>query len=166
MNSCRYYLTACLLALGILPGTSHAQNLAQAEATAQLYQEIRFAVLLELDFGSIVSSPAGGTVTLDPASNSRDCGGGTLVCAGSFSWSRLSLSGSDATVVVTYPPSFTLTGPGTPIQAELHFPGGSGSTVNIVGGSTTINIGASLHVNPNQVPGVYDGIFNIDVTYQ
>lgn len=152
--------------LALLAPVAPASAQAAADASAQIYQEIRFAVLLELDFGSIVSTPAGGTVTLDPATNSRDCAGGALVCSGGFSWSRLSLTGSDSIVEVTYAPSFTLYGPGVPITAELQFPGGSGSTVALTGGSATIDIGASLHVNPDQVPGEYTGEFSVDVNYQ
>lgn len=148
--------------LPVVPASAQAS----ADATARIYEEIRFAVLLELDFGSIVATPAGGTVTLDPTTNSRDCASGTLVCSGSFSWSRLSLTGSDSIVEVTYAPSFTLTGPGAPISAELQFPGGSGTTVALTGGSTTIDIGARLHVNPDQVPGEYAGEFSVDVNYQ
>jgi len=145
--------------------TAHAAP-AGADSSAQIHKEIRFSVLLEMEFGSIVATPTGGTITLDPASSSRDCAGGTLVCTGSFSWSRLSLTGSDATVEVTYLPSFTLTGPGAPMSAELDFPGGSGATVVISGGSTVIDIGARLHVNPDQVPGPYTGQFSVDVNYQ
>jgi Domain of unknown function (DUF4402) len=156
---------AIVLAAVTMPFAAHAKT-ATANANATLYRPIQFAVLLELDFGSIVSDPTGGTIVLDPASGTRDCAGGALVCTGSFSWSRLQLTGSDATVVVTYAPSFTLTGPGTPISAELDFPGGSGTSVLLTGGSKTIELGAKLHVNPNQAPGPYSGVFSVDVNYQ
>jgi hypothetical protein len=141
-------------------------GVAAADASAKIYRPINFAVLLELDFGSVVAGPSDGTVTLDPGSATRDCAGGSLACAGSFSWSKLQLTGSDATVVVTYSPNFTLTGPGTPILAELDFPGGSGTAVALSGGATTIDIGAKLHVNANQAPGAYSGVFSVDVNYQ
>lgn len=145
--------------------TAHAET-ASAASKAKLYRPINFAVVLELDFGSIVSGPAGGTVVLDPATGTRDCAGGTLVCTGSFSWSRLSLTGSDANVRVTYAPTFTLVGPGAPIAAELDFPGGSGAVVSLSGGSRTIDIGAKLHIAPNQVPGNYTGLFSVNVDYE
>jgi hypothetical protein len=156
---------AIVLAAATMPFAAHAQN-ATADANARLYRPIQFAVLLELEFGSIVSDPAGGTIVLDPVSGTRDCAGGTLICTGGFSWSRLQLTGSDATVVVTYDPSFTLTGPGAPISAEIDFPGGSGTSVLLTGGSKTIELGAKLHVNSNQAPGAYSGVFSVDVNYQ
>lgn len=154
-----------IAAAAMSPIVAHA-DIQSASANARVYQPINFAVLLELEFGSIVADSLGGTVTLDPASGTRDCAGGSLICAGTFSWSRLQLTGSDATVVVTYSPSFTLTGPGDPIIAELDFPGGSGASVLLTGGSTTIEIGAKLHVNANQAPGPYTGLFSVDVNYQ
>lgn len=137
---------------------------ASSDSRAQVYQPIQFAVLLELDFGSIIANGTGGMVVLDPAAGSRDCGG--MVCSGSFSWSKLSLTGSDATVAITYPPIFYLTGPGAAIGTELTYPGGSGSTIEMTGGSAEIDFGAILNVNPNQVPGAYRGEFSVDVNYQ
>jgi Mat/Ecp fimbriae major subunit len=154
-----------LVAIALIPATVHAET-QTATATAQVYRPIQFAVLLELDFGTIIANSAGGTIVLDPATASRDCAGGSLTCVGSFSWSRLQLTGSDANVSVTYAPSFTLTGPGDPISAELDFPGGSGTVVALTGGSKTIELGARLHVNPSQIAGTYSGIFSVDVDYQ
>jgi Domain of unknown function (DUF4402) len=158
-------IAAGLVIAALLPATAQAET-ANSTSVAKVYRPIQFAVLLELEFGSVMATSAGGTVTLDPGTGTRDCAGGTLVCTGAFSWSRLQLTGSDATVVVTYSPSFTLTGPGDPISAELDFPGGSGSSVALTGGSKTIEIGAKLHVNPNQLPGAYEGLFSVDVNYQ
>jgi hypothetical protein len=157
---------ACaLIAMAALTSTVVRAETQTADARARIYKPINFAVLLELDFGTIVSDPTGGTIVLDPGTGTRDCAGGSLICTGSFSWSRLQLTGSDATVVVTYAPNFTLTGPGDPISAELDFPGGSGTSVALTGGSTTIEIGAKLHVNANQTPGSYAGLFSVDVNY-
>jgi Mat/Ecp fimbriae major subunit len=166
-TTCLRRVGACaLIAIVATMSTVGRAETQTADARARIYQPIHFAVLLELDFGTVVSDPTGGTIVLDPATNTRDCAGGSLVCTGSFSWSRLQLTGSDATVVVTYAPNFTLTGPGDPITAELDFPGGSGTSVALTGGSTTIELGAKLHVNPNQVPGPYSGLFSVDVNYQ
>lgn len=150
--------------LAALWTTAAQAEVATAEAHAVIHRPIQFAVLLELDFGSIVASSEGGTVTLDPASGTRSCV--NLVCNGAFSWSRLSLTGSDANVRVTYAPAFNLTGPGAPIAAELDFPGGSGTVVALTGGSKSIDIGARLNVNPGQTPGIYQGVFEVNVDYE
>ncbi len=162
------YVTAIrTLALSAALGTAAYPSIAMAEtagSAAEVYDPIQFAVLLELNFGSIVANSTGGDIVLDPADGTRDCG--ALICAGTFSWSKLALTGSDATVEMTYAPLFYLTGPGDPIGAELTYPGGSGSTVDIVGGSAEVEFGSILHINPDQVQGEYQGQFEVDVFYQ
>lgn len=166
MTKARGCGAAAAFGLAAVVATPASAGTQTAVAKAQVFKPIQFAVLLELNFGTIIANSSGGTITLTPSSGSRDCAGGAMTCVGAFSWSKLQLTGSDATVVVTYAPSFTLTGPGAPITAELDFPGGSGTSVAITGGSTTIDIGAKLRVNPNQMPGAYSGLFSVDVNYQ
>ena len=160
----RYGMGSAALAGLLLPAAALAQTSASGDGKAQVYSPVQFAVLLELEFGSIVANGSGGSVVLDPTASARDCG--TMVCAGSFSWSRLAISGSDATVEISYAPIFYLTGPGEPIGAQLTYPGGSGSQIQMTGGAAEIQFGAILHVNPGQLPGAYSGQFAVDVNYQ
>mgnify|MGYP003627680239 FL=1 len=159
----RYLMAAAVMGGVMVPSGAMAET-ASAEAKAQVYVPIQFAVLLEMDFGNIVSSSSGGRVVLDPVASARDCG--AMICTGSFSWSRLAVSGSDATVEISYAPLFYLNGPGQPIAAELTYPGGSGSQIQMTGGSAEVQFGAILHINPDQVPGPYSGQFAVDVNYQ
>lgn len=161
MTAIRTLAFSAVLGIAAHPSIALADT---ADGEAEIFNPIQFAVLLELDFGSIVANSTGGDIVLDPADGTRNCGG--LICAGTFSWSKLSLTGSDATVEMTYAPLFYLTGPGEPIGAELTYPGGSGSTVDIVDGSAEVEFGSILHVNPDQVQGEYQGQFEVDVFYQ
>ena len=145
---------------------AHAGDSESATASLRVYEQIQFAILLEMDFGTVVSNPAGGIVHLDTSDNSRDCGGGSLTCTGTFNFARLQLSGSDANVRVTYDPSLQLNGPGTPILVEPEFVGGQGAVVQLTGGSAEFEFGAKLHVNPGQAPGTYSGNFSVDVSYE
>lgn len=135
-------------------------------ASAEVLEEIQFAVLLDMDFGHIaVRNPAiGGAVVIDPASSSRTCDP-SLVCAGTWGVSRLELSGSEAYVQVNFDPTFELTGPGQPIVAEPLFPGGQGAVVHLTGGFTVVNFGARIVVNPGQAPGSYSGDFSVYLEY-
>lgn len=137
-----------------------------ATASVGIYEKIQFAVLLEMDFGTVVSNPVGGVVHLDTSDGSRDCAGGSLTCTGIFNFARLQLTGTDANVLVTYSPSLQLTGPGSPILVEPEFVGGQGAIVQLTGGSAAFEFGAKLHVNPGQTPGTYSGIFTVDVSYE
>jgi Domain of unknown function (DUF4402) len=145
---------------------AHAGDSESASATLQVYEQIQFAILLEMDFGTVVSNPVGGVVHLDTSDGSRDCGGGSLTCTGTFNFARLQLSGSDANVRVTYDPSLQLNGPGSPILVEPEFIGGQGAVVQLTGGSAAFEFGAKLHVNPGQAPGTYSGVFTVDVSYE
>jgi hypothetical protein len=160
---------ATILATGsalCVAAPAHAGDSENATASLRVYEQIQFAILLEMDFGTVVSNPVGGIVHLDTSDNSRDCGGGSLTCTGTFNFARLQLSGSDANVRVTYAPSLQLTGPGNPILVEPEFVGGQGAVVQLTGGSAAFEFGAKLHVNPGQAPGTYSGIFTVDVSYE
>jgi Domain of unknown function (DUF4402) len=145
---------------------AHAGDNESASASLQVYEQIQFAILLEMDFGTVVSNPVGGVVHLDTSDGSRDCAGGSLTCTGTFNFARLQLSGSDANVRVTYDSSLQLSGPGAPITVEPEFVGGQGAVVQLTGGSAAFEFGAKLNVNPGQAPGTYSGIFTVDVSYE
>ncbi len=159
-------LPAIGLAIGVLcnPATALAGATVTAPVTAEVLEEIQFAVLLDMNFGRIAVNGAGGVVELDPTSANRLCDA-ALVCTGSFAVSQLHLTGSDANVQVNFAPSFALTGPGDPMLVEPQFPGGPGSVINLTGGARTVRFGARLHINPLQAPGVYSGDFSIDLEY-
>lgn len=154
-------VVACFSAAPALAGAATT-----ASSTAQVLDSIQFAVLLDLDFGKIAmrDNVSGGDVIIDPSSSSRTCSG-NIVCTGTFGTSRLELTGSDAAVQVNFDPTFQLTGPGDPIVAEPSFPGGPGAVVNLTGGYTVVNFGATLHINPGQAPGTYSGQFTVNLEY-
>ena len=145
---------------------TYAADSESGSATLQVYEQIQFAILLEMDFGTVVSNAVGGVVHLDTSDGSRDCARGSLTCTGVFNFARLQLSGSDANVRVTYAPSLQLNGPGSPILVEPEFVGGQGAVVQLTGGSAAFEFGAKLHVNPAQTPGTYSGVFTVDVSYE
>lgn len=155
------------IAAGLLaPGAAHAGATTTASSTAQVLEAIQFAVLLDMDFGRVAlrDNSSGGDVVIDPSSSGRTCSG-NIVCTGSFTTSRLELTGSDASVQVNFDPSFQLTGPGDPIVAEPQFPGGPGTVVQLTGGMTVVNFGATIHINAGQAPGVYSGQFSVNLEY-
>jgi hypothetical protein len=138
---------------------------AASSSSATIIQPTTLASLLELNFGTIATNAAGGVVSLDVVSSNRNCASG-LFCSGSFAFATLYITGSISTVQVTYDPDVVLTGPGAPMDVTILFPGGSGTVVNLVNGEATIQFGADLTVNPNQIPGGYTGQFTVNVDYQ
>ena len=135
------------------------------DASITIYEQIQFAVLLEMDFGRIATGSSAGVVELSQSTGTRDCDP-NLVCVGGFSFSRLSLSGTDALVRVTFQPDFELTGPGQPMRVEPTFEGGSGAIVRLENGSADFDFGAKLFINAGQVSGQYSGTFAVNVNYE
>jgi hypothetical protein len=121
-------------------------------------------VLLDMDFGRIASDGSAGVVELNSGSGTRTCASG-LACVGSFGMSELRLTGSDANVIVTFNPTFNLTGPGQDMVAEPNFPGGSGAIIQLTGGTAVVRFGAKVHVNAGQAPGLYSGQFSVNLEY-
>ncbi len=130
-----------------------------------IIEEVEFSVQLELDFGKITTSNIGGIVELSPSAGTRDCSS-AITCTGLYSMSRISLSGSDALVRISYQTDFELTGPGAPMRVEPSLPSGSGTVLALTGGSATFDFGARLFINPGQASGNYSGTFTINVEYE
>lgn len=153
---------ALILPLACAAAPAAAQT-GSADSKARILRPINFAMLLEMNFGQITVGTDGGTVTLDPQNGTRDCA--ALVCSGGHSVARLVLTGTDATVTVTYDPTFLITGPGAPMTVAPLFPGGSGAQLQLTGGSATIDFGAALTVAAGQLDGDYSGDFTVNVNY-
>ncbi|HNN56564.1 MAG TPA: DUF4402 domain-containing protein [Novosphingobium sp.] len=147
----------------LVPAPAHAGATQVAGANAQVLEEIQFAVLLDMNFGKVVSNGSAGVLDLDPNAG-RACDP-TLICTGAFAASQLRLTGSDAFVQVNFSPTFLLTGPGDPMVAEPQFPGGPGAVVQLTGGEAVVRFGAKLYVNANQAPGTYSGDFSVYLEY-
>jgi len=154
-------LASCAI---LMPVAAQAQT-ASIGSNAAVLEQIRFALLLQMDFGKIAPNPAGGQVILDAASGSRDCSG-AQACVGSFSISELRISGTDANVTVNYDTAVQLTGPGDPMTVSPQLPGGTGQTFTLSGGEIVLKFGATLSTNANQVAGSYSGPFTVNVTYE
>jgi hypothetical protein len=148
----------------VVPGSAHAGATANADSRAQVYENIQFAVLLDMDFGRIASDGSAGVVELQSASGNRTCAPG-LACVGTYGMSELRLTGSDANVIVTFDPTFNLSGPGQDMVAEPNFPGGSGTIIHLAGGTSVIRFGARVYVNAGQAPGNYSGQFTVNLEY-
>ncbi len=124
----------------------------------------------DLAFGSIVPSATAGTVTIDEFTEARTSTGGVTLVGGTTSAAKFSGLSS------------------APSHLKIDIPNGS-ITINRVGGgaSMTVNnfelngdkndwiganelfefqVGATLNVGANQMPGTYSGTFNVTVTYR
>jgi hypothetical protein len=164
-------LVIFFIAIAGFAATSKAQVSDVATATATIIKPIAIVKTVDMNFGNVAVSGTAGTVILAPNSTrSVGSGGVTLptVVPGTITAAEFTVSG-----VATYTYSITLpvwttvvsylsnnmdvdTFTSTPTAGNLG-----------AGGSETVKVGATLHVNANQVAGTYVSAtpFSVTVNY-
>ena len=124
-----------------------------------------------LDFGRFVAA-GGGSVTLSPAGLRTRSGAVVLLTSPNagqavFNVSRNGSAGANRAVSITLPAngSTRLTS-GANSMAVGSFFSSPATLPSIPNGGTTLAIGATLSVAPNQAPGTYSGSFSLIVNFQ
>ena len=153
----------------VAPLTAFAQATASTsiETRAVIINPITITKTQDLDFGNIVSSYSGGTVTINP-NGIRTVSGVAIASSspGNVSAAQAIISHGDALYNVTFPESIILYNASNPDQTLLITDFISEPIVNNPD-SDILRIGATLNVEANQVQGYYsnpDG-FNVTVSY-
>jgi hypothetical protein len=164
-------LRFCALLALLCPAAAHSASVAAAPAAqgkATILLPASFVKLMDMDFGILTVTTAG-TAILDSNSGNVTTTGGVLLVGG-----RPHAAGFDAVSPTKNVVKVTL--PNKPVT--LTRVGGTQTmTVDTwtINGSTTRNVvahqefqfqvGATLHVNANQVEGVYLGAFDVTLNY-
>lgn len=147
-------LIVCLLA----PSAAHAQQIVLTNTRG-------------LDFGRFVAS-SGGTVTVSPTGVRSRTGAVVLlnsptVGQAGFTVGRSSNGGANKAVTITLPANGTTRlSSGTNSMAVNTFVNNPAMIQSVPNGGTTLSVGATLTVSPNQAPGAYSGSFNVTVNFQ
>lgn len=159
-------LIAALCSAAVTSPALAATSSAPAEAV--LLRPLSIVKTEDLEFGTIISTPAAGTVIIDPFTSIRTTTGGPVAAGG----------GPHAAEFVTYGgPLQTLQVNRGPLPV-LNRAGG-GATMNVTqltldgpttrflnaAGVVTLKVGGTLAVSANQLAGTYSGTFQIIVTY-
>ena len=150
--------TVAALAFG-----ASAANAATASATAKatILKQVTLTKTADLDFGTIVTAPTAGTVTISPA-GAKTCPA-PLVCTGTVAAAAFGIVGTTGQVVaITVPASVTLTSGSNNMTAALT---GSAATRTLTG-TDAVTVGGALSVGASQADGVYAGTFSVTVDYQ
>lgn len=129
----------------------------------------------DLDFGTMISGPTGGTVSIDAVTGARTTTGGvTPVGAGT---QRAIFQGTGGLLLITVSGSNSVSltragGGATPMTATLvRAASTSGGGIALLGstllpsGVQTYYIGGTLTVPANQLEGSYSGTFTLTVNY-
>lgn len=169
MNTIMKTLTIAGVAAIALAGTAAYAATGTSSSSANVLTQVTLTKTADLNFGTIVNSPAAATVVISPA-GARTCGTG-LVCTGTVSAAAFGISGSKNQVVrMTVPASVTLssgtTGTvGTNDTMTATLLSSAPSTTLSAGGTSSFSVGGTLSVGANQSDGVYAGTFNVTVDY-
>jgi hypothetical protein len=121
-----------------------------------------------LSFGKFAAASTG-TVTVSPAGVRSATGGVILLSSESGAAAQFTVSGESSLTYDIFLPadgvvSLSSSGGQTlPVRAFTSSPSGSGQLG--IGGSQTLNVGATLDVGAGQTPGAYTGSFDVTVNY-
>jgi hypothetical protein len=164
-------LRLCALLVLLCPVESHAATVAAAppaKGSATILLPASFVKLMDMDFGMLTVTTAG-TAILDSNSGNVTTTGGVTLVGG-----RPHAAGFDAVSPTRNVVKITL-----PNRAIVLTRVGGTETMSLdtwtINGATTRNltahqeiqfqVGGTLHVNANQVEGVYLGTFDVTINY-
>jgi hypothetical protein len=158
-----------IAALALTAGPAQAATpTTQATATARIYRPLTIAFVQNLDFGTLVlagsGSWSGQVISMDQAGTLTGCGT-NVTCSGSSAPAKYHLVGTNNATVTISAPAFNLTGPGT-----LAFTPNAPATVALgaSGASTGVDfgVGGSITLASTTPDGVYSGTFAVTADYQ
>lgn len=158
----RFRYAALMVPLSLFPGQAKAMITIIVSAT------------VDINFGSVTETGAGGTVTVDTA-GARTVGGSVTAITGAGLESNgvISISGSTGLPIdlsIT-PATFTVSdGANTMSVNAFDLDTGAGVTdaitVTLTANPSTFPIGATLNVGAGQAAGTYSGTYVVNATYQ
>lgn len=135
-----------------------------AAVTATVSKPVMLSAKQGLDFGQIILSGSGGTVSVSQA-GARTCPA-PLTCSGTVTPGILNVSGSNGKVVLISAPAVDLTNatgdklrftPSVPASVTLTNSGFPGSD---------FNMGGSITLTATSADGVYSGVVTVTADYQ
>ena len=170
------FFPAALALAGILAFSTgaSAQNRgsASASAEAKIVAGISIEKVLDLNFGTIVRSINGGSVTINPQNGQISYNGVTQGQNTTHQIAQFKTTGeADYLYTISLPQSATLDlqgggqeGKQTMTVTNFTYTNGAGKLDKK--GTEEFKVGGTLNVNPNQATGRYTGSFEVSVQYQ
>lgn len=152
--------------LGISSSVS-AQATASATATATIVTPISITKQVDMNFGNVaVQSTTGGTVVLATDNSRTQTGGVTLpVVNGTVTAAAFKVEGEgNYTYSITLPSAALTITDGSNNMTVSDFVSDPSGTGQLVTGTQTINVGATLNVSAAQASGTYVSATPFDVT--
>ncbi|HVO51434.1 MAG TPA: DUF4402 domain-containing protein [Thermoanaerobaculia bacterium] len=161
-------ISAAALAVLALTNSANAQAAsANGTATAKVLTPIGISAGANLNFGTIASGAALGTVVITPAGARSVTGGVGAVTDGANAPTAGVFTVTGAAgygFAITLPVSATITSGANnmTVNTFASTPSGTGT---LTAGTATVNVGATLNVAANQAAGAYTGTYPVTVNY-
>ena len=143
-----------------------ATRAARAEAVA--LKPLSIVNRTDLEFGTLISSPVAGTVSINPTNDARTTTGGvTAASGGPHAAQFLTASTGNQFLQVNHNGLPTLTHTGGVATMKVTQLTLNGPVLRFIGpsGVLDLRVGGTLAVSANQLDGQYTGTFQITVTY-
>jgi len=167
----RKILIAAVLATSAVPGPALAappSNTATAGARALLLLPLTLTKVDDLKFGTVISSPIAGTVTIKAATGARTQTGGVTPVASDpgqralFDWAGT--PGQQVDFNISYPATLD-DGAGNSVQVALLYLQSS-TVIADSSGIVEVGVGGSILIAANQPEGLYSNTFDVTANYQ
>ncbi len=170
MNTKMFKFSAIALFLMACAADASAQSSASATSTATIVTPITITKTTDMNFGNVaVQTGTGGTVVMTPAGVRSATAGVTLPgTVGTVAAASFTVNGQTGyTYAITLPASVTLSDASSNVMQVTNFTSTPTATGTLTGGTETLNVGATLNVDPAQAPGVYVSAtpFTVTVNY-
>ena len=163
----RKFLIAAAMAATAVASPAAAASSDTADSRALLLLPLTLTKVDDLDFGTVVSSPVAGTVTVNAASGLRTRAGGvTLVGSAPGQRALFAWAGTPSQLVtfdLSYPTSLD-DGAGHSVLIALLYLQSSAAIADSAG-VVQVGVGGSILISANQTEGTYTNTFSVTANY-
>ena len=142
----------------------------QATGEALILVALSLVKISDLDFGTILTSPVSGMVSIDATTGARSVAGGVTGLASDQGFrARFAGAGTpnQQVIIVVTPPAALANANGDVIPVlALPLEGSPVKSIDPVTRAFTFGVGGIIMVGANQAEGVYSADFNVTAIYQ
>lgn len=164
----RKFLIAAAIAAAAASAPALAAPAAKANGRVLLLLPLTLTKVEDLSFGTVVSSPVAGTVTINAASGLRSHNGGITEVASDpgqralFAWAGT--PNQKVSFDLTYPTTLD-DGAGNSVQVALLYLESATAFADSAG-VVEVGVGGSILISANQPEGKYSNTFDVTANYQ
>ena len=168
MDLCKTIIAAALAATAVPAAAAPVAAPTPAQGKALLLIPLTLTKIDDLDFGTVVTSPVSGTVTLNASTGARSFAGGVTGVAGDVGHrARVAGAGSpnQQVIVVVTPPASLDKGPDSIPVLALTLDGSPIRTIDPVAKTFFVGVGGIIQINADQPEGLYSATFDVTANY-